>query len=55
MPPDYHRATLGDDVSLSDWEWKPDGTQLAFISTSRDHKEATLRVADAGDRRQSAR
>ena len=46
-PPDYHRATLGDNVSLRDWQWKPDGTLLAFISTSRDHKEATLRVADA--------
>ena len=47
MPPDYHRATLGDNVSLRDWQWKPDGSALAFISTSRDHKEATLRVADA--------
>ena len=46
MPPDYHRATLGDDVSLSDWQWKPDGSEFAFISTSRDHKEAVLRVAD---------
>ncbi len=47
IPPDYHRATLGDDVSLRDWQWKPDGSQLAFISTSRDHKQAVLRVADA--------
>jgi dipeptidyl-peptidase-4 len=47
MPPDYHRATLGDNVSLRDWQWKPDGSALAFISTSRDHKEAVLRVADA--------
>ncbi len=46
MPPDYHRATLGDDVSLDDWQWKPDGSAFAFISTSRDHKEAVLRVAD---------
>ena len=46
MPPDYHRATLGDDVSLRDWQWKPDGSEFAFISTSRDHKEAALRVAD---------
>ncbi|MEW5982361.1 MAG: DPP IV N-terminal domain-containing protein [Acidobacteriota bacterium] len=46
MPPDYHRATLGDDVSVRDWQWKPDGSSLAFISTSRDHKEAVLRVAD---------
>ena len=47
MPPDFHRATLGDDVSLDDWKWSPDGRQFAFISTSRDHKEAVLRVADA--------
>jgi dipeptidyl aminopeptidase/acylaminoacyl peptidase len=47
MPPDFHRATLGDDVSLEDWKWSPDGRQFAFISTSRDHKESALRVADA--------
>ena len=47
MPPDYHRATLGDDVSLRDWQWSPDAARLAFISTSRDHKQAVLRVADA--------
>jgi len=46
LPPDFHRATLGDNVSLRDWQWKPDGTAFAFISTSRDHKEAVLRVAD---------
>jgi dipeptidyl aminopeptidase/acylaminoacyl peptidase len=46
MPPDFHRATLGDDVSLDDWSWSPDARQFAFISTSRDHKEAVLRVAD---------
>ncbi len=47
LPPDYHRATLGDDVSLDDWMWSPDSTSFAFISTSRDHKQAVLRVADA--------
>ena len=47
MPPDYHRATLGDNVSLRDLQWSPDASQLAFISTSRDHKQAVLRVADA--------
>jgi dipeptidyl aminopeptidase/acylaminoacyl peptidase len=47
MPPDYHRATLGDDFSLRDIQWSPDASQLAFISTARDHKQATLRVADA--------
>jgi len=47
MPPDYHRATLGDNFSLRDMQWSPDTSQLAFISTTRDHKQATLRVADA--------
>ena len=47
MPPDYHRATLGDNFSLSDMQWSPDASQLAFVSTSRDHKQAIFRVADA--------
>ena len=47
MEPDYHRATLGDNFSLSDMEWSPDAKQLAFVSTSRDHKQAIFRVADA--------
>jgi dipeptidyl aminopeptidase/acylaminoacyl peptidase len=47
MPPDYHRATLGDNFSLRDLQWSPDATKLAFISTSRDHKQAVLRIADA--------
>ena len=25
MPPDYHRAMLGDDFSVSDMKWSPDG------------------------------
>ena len=52
MPPDQHRSTLCDHVSCrgSDWadvEWTPDSNRLAFVSTSRDHKQETLRVADA--------
>ena len=47
MPPDFHRATLGDDISMNDYNWSPDASQLALVSTPRDHKEATLRVADA--------
>jgi dipeptidyl-peptidase 4 len=27
-------------------EWSPDGSHLAFVSTSRDHKQEWLRVAD---------
>ena len=47
MPPDYHRATLGDNFSLSDMKWSPDASQLAFASTSRDHKQTIVRMADA--------
>ncbi|MEO8174462.1 MAG: DPP IV N-terminal domain-containing protein, partial [Sediminibacterium sp.] len=51
VPADPHRATLGDDISsgegLADIDWKEDGSQLAFVSSSRDHKQAKLRIADA--------
>jgi hypothetical protein len=51
MPADQHRSTQCDDISCSGgWDdvyWSQDGTKLAFVSTSRDHKQANLRVADA--------
>ena len=51
VPPDPHRGSLSDDVSSSgtfdDVDWSPDGTELAFVSTSRDHKQERLRLADA--------
>jgi dipeptidyl-peptidase-4 len=51
MQPDPHRSSLCDDVecegTFADVEWSSDSTQLAFLSSSRDHKRATLRVADA--------
>ncbi len=52
MGPDQHRSTVCDHISCNDGEfadveWFPDGSQLAFVSSSRDHKIATLRVADA--------
>ncbi len=52
MPPDQHRSTLCDNVACrggewADVEWSPDASQLAFVSTSRDHKHEQLRVADA--------
>ena len=54
MPPDPHRSTLCDDVACrgsawADVEWSPDSTRLTFVSTSRDHKQETLRVADAAN------
>jgi dienelactone hydrolase len=51
VAPDPHRSTLGDDISsngtLNDVDWKEDGSQLAFVSSSRDHKQAKFRIADA--------
>jgi dipeptidyl aminopeptidase/acylaminoacyl peptidase len=52
-PADQHRSTLCDDVSCGDnggWDdvkWAPDSKTLAFVSTSRDHKHETFRIADA--------
>lgn len=52
MPPDQHRGTLCDHLICrgSKWEdvqWSPDSTNIAFVSTSRDHKVENLRIADA--------
>ena len=53
MPPDQHRSTLCDDISCrggSGWDdvqWSEDSKHLAFVSTSRDHKVETMRLADA--------
>ena len=51
MAPDYHRGTTTDHIA--DWDgtfmdvrWSDDSEQLAFVSSSRDHKDAWLRVAD---------
>jgi dipeptidyl-peptidase-4 len=51
IEPDQHRSTLCDHVACrgNDWadvQWSPDGSRLAFVSTSRDHKQARLREAD---------
>ena len=50
MPHDQHRSTQCDDVScFGGWEdvqWGADGKTLAFVSSSRDHKDAWLRIAD---------
>jgi dipeptidyl-peptidase 4 len=52
MPRDQHRSTLCDHVACrgggwADVQWSPDSTHLAFVSTSRDHRQENLRVADA--------
>lgn len=51
VPADPHRATLSDDISSSgtfdDVDWSADASQLAFLSTSRDHKEEKFRIVDA--------
>ncbi|HEX6464841.1 MAG TPA: DPP IV N-terminal domain-containing protein [Vicinamibacterales bacterium] len=52
MKPDQHRSTLCDNIACrgaewSDVYWSPDSSHLAFVSTSRDHREETLREADA--------
>jgi dipeptidyl aminopeptidase/acylaminoacyl peptidase len=51
VQPDPHRASLSDDISSSgtfdDVDWNADGTELAFLSTSRDHKNERMRIANA--------
>ena len=52
VAPDPHRASLSDDISsagegLDDVQWTDDAKQLAFVSTSRDHKVEKFRIADA--------
>ncbi|RYF17841.1 MAG: S9 family peptidase, partial [Flavobacteriales bacterium] len=51
IPADAHRATLSDDIASSgtfdDIDWKEDGSEMAFLSTSRDHKNEKFRIADA--------
>ncbi len=52
MTPDPRRGTLCDDIAcggtgFDDVDWNPDGTELAFVSTSRDHKQEKFRIADA--------
>lgn len=51
MPADAHRSTTSDHVAgrggvFLDVEWSADSEQLAFISSSRDHKIAQLRLAN---------
>ncbi len=51
MQPDQHRSTTCDDIacgrSWDDVQWSPDSSEVAFVSTSRDHRETYLRLANA--------
>lgn len=52
MASDQHRSSLCDNLTCrggewADVEWAPDATEIAFVSTSRDHKHEQLRIADA--------
>ena len=51
MPSDARRGTLCDDISCTgvfdDNQWINDGEALVFVSSSRDHKVAQVRIADA--------
>ncbi|TWX73694.1 S9 family peptidase [Colwellia sp. C1TZA3] len=52
MPADAHRSTITDHVagrdgSLLDIDWSSDSSHFAFVSSTRDHKTATLKIADA--------
>jgi dipeptidyl-peptidase-4 len=50
MDSDARRGTLCDDISceggFDDISWSEDSQHLVFVSTSRDHKEAHVRMAD---------
>lgn len=50
MDPDPRRGTQCDDISCSgefdDNDWSADGKKLMFVSSSRDHKIAQVRIAD---------
>jgi dienelactone hydrolase len=53
IQPDPRRGTLCDDIScggtgFDDVDWSADASALAFVSTSRDHKQEKFRIADAG-------
>ena len=51
MGQDQHRSTLCDDVRCGgDWvdvQWSADSSQIAFVSTTRNHQQENLRMADA--------
>jgi dipeptidyl-peptidase-4 len=50
MPVDPHRSSLCDHIvcggTWADVQWSADSKEVAFVTTSRDHKREDLRVAD---------
>lgn len=51
MEPDAHRSTITDHIAgrggqFLDVEWSADSEELAFVSVSRDHQNAHLKMAD---------
>ena len=51
MENDFQRSTTTDHIAgrdgeLLDTQWNEDGSELAFISSSRDHKMANLKIAN---------
>ncbi len=51
MPPDQHRSTCSDHIAcggtFGDVEWSADSEHIVFVSSTRDHKSAAVRIADA--------
>lgn len=49
VAPDFHRGTIGDafEKTFSDIDWNPNGSELAFVSVSRDYKNAKVRIANS--------
>ncbi|MFT7432113.1 MAG: hypothetical protein ACI971_002591 [Colwellia sp.] len=52
MPADDHRSTItdhvaGSDGSLLDVDWSSDSSHFAFVSSTRNHKTASLKIAYA--------
>ena len=51
MPPDPHRSSITDHIAtregFADVEWSTDSKQLAFLSNSRNHQVASLRIANS--------
>ena len=51
MPPDQHRSTCSDHIAcggtFGDVEWSTDSERIVLVSSTRDHKSATVSIADS--------